>query len=332
MQLTLASAASRKQAHEAARLVVVERNRVDIWRLGVAATRLQGEAGPCDREGEALELASSPLLLARMQSSSSLHLVCAAASRDGCWLAVSDAERVRAFRIADSSEDGTAAPEVERVAVPEGLPPVSCLAFSADSAALFAADWQGTIRAVDLEACSIRSSVRLADAGPAAGLGALPPGSASARVGAAGACRRYAPEVSKLVVSPDGGWLAAASGSAVLLYRLPDLTFHGRAATTDDGAPVVAMDFQADGKLLAAANAANVVSVFGVAACAPTQWSLQYRKAVREYLQRLPGNLTGVCFTTSPQVRAGASSSSGGDIVLLYPERHCLIKNLVNKG
>lgn len=202
--------------------------------------------------------------------------------------------------------------------LPAGLPPATCLAFSADSLSLYAADSRGRIRAVDVAAGRVSAEGRAAPPAEASGAapGAAPaaaPAASSASAAAAAPAASFMPEVSRLCASPDGSWLAAASGGAVHLLRLPGLSYHGRAALgADDGSPVTALTFSADGKLLAVATAAGGVAIVAAGTCAPTQWSVQYRKPLREHLERLPGHVLGLSFTPSPQGRALLAYTPGG--------------------
>lgn len=159
------------------------------------------------------------------------------------------------------------------------------------------------------------------------------------------------PVVGRLAVSPDGSWLAAASGASVSMV---DLRGGAAAAAAADGSadggegegggggpaastggmapagpllllwdaseasPVTALEFSQDGSLLAVANAADQVAAYSVSSRAPTEWSAEHWGALGKLLGKLlPGTIRGLSFRPAPAA-AGAAAAAGPASVLLH--------------
>ncbi|GBF91380.1 hypothetical protein Rsub_04120 [Raphidocelis subcapitata] len=228
-------------------------------------------------------------------------------------------------------------------------PPAVCMAFAADGGAVFCADAAGWVRRVDAQTGCVTAAVRLEAGGGGAAAAAAPPrrgsedgdggeasgsgsgsGSGSdsddddaphaARHAPASAPRSAAaaaqPAISRLVASPDGRWLAAASGAGVQVLALSEgggvgpagpLLLLGDAA--DGGAPpVTALAFGPDGDVLAVANAADGLAAYSLPGRAPTKWSGDHSEPLARLLGLLPGTIERLSF--APAGRAGRPARS----------------------
>ncbi|GAB4822285.1 hypothetical protein N2152v2_009331 [Parachlorella kessleri] len=283
---------SKSLQHQAAhprppRLLVSQRNQLDVWQLGSAGADLAaaapGLAAAGLEEGAIVPPGAPPVHLARFQTRGGSFLTAAALSPAGDSVAFSDAHRVRAFQLAErplpaagadeptagaaGSTAGVAGLDVAPLALPANLPPASHLAFVPGSDRLVACALDGTIRIVDLA----QQPQQHPDEGSAEGAAA---GAAPAvqvvrdvynlrhkvwakRDRQRSAARHSAPAVNLLATSPDGRWLAVAARQRVHLLdlsTLPKATLTQLPSPNEPSRPITALAFTADSATLLAAT------------------------------------------------------------------------------
>lgn len=143
---------SSQQEQQAPWLLCAQRNEVDVWALPGAA--LPAQLGP-PAEGGFLEPASAPEHLLRIAVQSGRHVVAAALSADGRWLAYSDAQRVSCFALEERPADDVVPDDhvmPSALRLPADLPPACQLAFRPGTTELLASSADGTVRILDLAA------------------------------------------------------------------------------------------------------------------------------------------------------------------------------------
>jgi U3 small nucleolar RNA-associated protein 4 len=299
-------------------LLCAQRHTLDLWELGDAeAAAAPGAAAAPPAEGALLPPGDPPEHLLRLSLTAGRHVVAAAISADGRWLACSDASRLACFALEQrgASEE---VPEAHVVPVPlplpRDLPPAAHLAFRPATHQLLALASDGTLRIVDMEAAAQRQRAEAgvpnglhhgeggADGGGGAGgvvtvraLHDLQYKSSQRRERQRSAARRLWPLVELAAVSPDGAWLAAVVRQRVHLLSLAS---HKLGAAlpplAEPQPPLTALAFTADSAEVAVAAASHQVATYGVASGQPSAWTAAHGGSLPPKLLRMPGAIRSI--------------------------------------
>ncbi|XP_077982940.1 U3 small nucleolar RNA-associated protein 4 homolog [Glandiceps talaboti] len=206
---------------------------LEFWKLG-ASTITEG------KDGEVLPLVSNPVKLLQLQAKGTDHIVCSAISKCGCWVAYSDANKVRMYNITMETLSVSKVP-----GVPVDLNAAHCMVFTADSSRLLVATNQCTIQVVQVD--SLQPSVLHT-------------------------FHAMQEPIHLLSVSSDGHWLAAGNhGNHINVYNIQDYKLHCSLPTLSHQPSALA--FNPHNSLLVAAYCNQKIVEYDIIKKEYTHWS-----------------------------------------------------------
>jgi U3 small nucleolar RNA-associated protein 4 len=305
MQIAGVAGGSRAAATQQPLLMAAQRNVLDIWQLAAAADKASPDEPRPDgtqAEGDPLDLVAAPAHVARIKTAGGLHITCGAIAPSGSHVVVSDAGKVRAFALQQEEAEAGAGQQlqVSSIKISSVVPAATCMVFGSSSSSgsgkagssssselLYCADAAGTIRAVDLQQAEVVAEAEFSS---------RQDGTSSA---SSSGTSVFGPEVSLMVVSPDGSLLAAAGRSSLRLFKLPGLQHHGDLLLQSQPGRATAAQFTGDSKQLAVISSGTSLEVYDVQRLAPTEWSLSNSSVVQHYVDKLPGSVAGLAASTS---------------------------------
>ena len=220
-------------------------------------------------------------------------VVCAALAPNGCWLAASDAEELKLYRLKD--EGGAPrprlvapAPTVAGAALAEAA---LCACFSPSSTALVVADRLGYVRVFDVEKQALTATFEPRHT-PAM---AADEGEGEEEGVRAAFFRPSLAPVCALAVSPDGQWLAVGDlGNHVHVYNLDTAMYHFTLPQLDAMHTAFAFDPASD--ILVVATASNHFHIFDIEERCLAWWSQEYGASIPAVLTKRREKIVSIVF------------------------------------
>lgn len=248
--------------------------------LDILSVRTKSGTFPSKASGPSGGLAATGLL-ARVKSKASRKIICSALSSSGELFAYSDHVKPNLFEL-KRREDGKISWTVAKKQLPQRLPFVHSMVFSADSNRLIMAGHDRKIYVVD-----VRSSELLYTFTPS-------------REEPSDELSPDEPPITKMFTSSDGQWLAAINCFGdVYVYNLELQRQHWFISRLD-GASVTAGGFPPlNSNVLVFTTSSNQVYVLDVEAKQLGDWSMRNTFSLPKRFQEFPGEVMGLSFPPS---------------------------------